>query len=507
MRVSEPIKSRFSSKLHTSQANFDQSQLLEFKNNLSQASKQDSHLAKYAPKIDTIENPDILLVAFDSCIANLVNANDDAIDSQSMLALSKTCNHKFINFEHDRSYIVGHTLNFGFHSFSDKSEIDYDSIVGYKDPFIMSLGGVIWKMADPYLVENISNQNSSSLSMSYTIHASWEVAFSEYVLAVGSKKISDAKIITDDTEVLSLEKYLKINGGNGYLPDGAPVYRVITDPSPLFLGIGLTYNPAASVDKVESFASLTSTIEEANSVTKEDFSNFKQDIIDSLNDTKSIFLNNFSQKQKNNVKADSMKITSIEDITDDTLKEATASVVRDFIKTELLKKDDEISKATKAKEDSKLEAEGEVQNLKTKLDESQAKTSNLENEILTLQGQLQAIKDEQDRILKEQVFSSRMASLSSEYNLEDERVRNIVASKVKALDTDEDFSAWKTEFEVFGFGLKKEAKASSADAAGDILKQAKAKNAGAPIGAQSNTDNTKFNSTVKIEQTSRGILI
>lgn len=496
MKLDKPITSEFKSPITISSvASVSQEDLKLAKKAF--ASISSDHLSKYIPDVNVEKNPDLLPVAFDSCIANLVNANDDAIISTSIVELAKTCKHKYINYEHDRHSVIGHIFNYGFHSFSDKSEISEEEALGTDEPFYMSLGGVVWKIVDKYTSEAIESQSSNN-GHGYTVHASWEVSFSEYVLATGSKKIKDATIISDDEEVSKLQKYLRINGGSGYLPDGRPVYRVIVDPSPLFMGIGFTYNPAASVDPIITGEYIEKEEEKEEEDEEESESSNKN-------------LNNISQAKELNVKVINMKLTEINDINEDSIKEAIASKVavaseiRDFIKNELKKKDDELIQAKLQVEAEKQAALAEKDSVVTELEASKTKVSDLEQSVITLQGELASIRANQEQQERELAFSNRMSEIESEYNLDDAQVKSIVASKIKSIASDEDFQAWKTEFSLLGVGLKKQTKASDSkeDAAEKLLSSASVEGSKIPLGISGGKE-TKTTSIAKIEVSDKG---
>ena len=84
-----------------------------------------------------------------------------------------------------------------------------------------------------------------------TISASWEVGFSEYKIAVGSKNLKEAEIISDPTRIKEMKGMLRGFGGKGLTEEGKPIYRLITgDVYPL--GIGFTMKPAANKGVISS---------------------------------------------------------------------------------------------------------------------------------------------------------------------------------------------------------------------------------------------------------------
>ena len=83
------------------------------------------------------------------------------------------------------------------------------------------------------------------------VSASWEVGFSEYKIAVGSKNLEEAEIISDPQKVDEMKGMLKGFGGKGVTEDGKPIYRLISGTI-YPLGIGFTMKPAANVQGVIS---------------------------------------------------------------------------------------------------------------------------------------------------------------------------------------------------------------------------------------------------------------
>ena len=83
------------------------------------------------------------------------------------------------------------------------------------------------------------------------VSASWEIGFSQYQIAVGSKNLKDAEIISDPKQIQEMSAMLRAFGGTGRMDDGTELYRLIVgDVYPL--GIGYTMKPAADVKEVIS---------------------------------------------------------------------------------------------------------------------------------------------------------------------------------------------------------------------------------------------------------------
>ena len=418
----------------------------QFKANLSEASSSMEHLKPYLLMVDKEKNPDLLSIAFDSAVINLVNDNDDGMTTKPLLKMLDSIPFKFINVEHDRNYVVGVTTTFGAVKLDDKSVLDLSSLlvkgnddeeddedeyeyedevgegesseIEYKDPFYLCIGGLIWKSVDPNLcnlIEEASNPNSPFYQEFST---SWEVGFDQYAIAKGSKRLKDAEIISDEEQVKELSKFLKCNGGSGFLNDGTPVYRVITDDDPLFMGMGITSNPAAAVSGI-----LTASNK-----------NYNKDE------------NNISQPINLPVIKNDMIIKDISDITEESLKEMKASTIRDFIKDEIRSKGDELNVQIQATAAEKDRLATELESYRTKASSLEATSASLQTQIEALEAELGSIKASQLAAEKAEKFNLRIQSLVSEFELNDES-RQVVASQIKDLD-DASFDSWKSSFAI-----------------------------------------------------------
>jgi len=195
------------------------------------------------------ENEDLLYTAFNSCVVNLINANDDGVMTKEGLQMAPKFTHRQLNIEHNRSMVIGHITGYGFSSFVDNQLLSAEDLKDTSDPFNIALSGIIYKVVDPYFADFLKESSDEKGLFYQSISASWEVGFDEYVVCVGSKKIKDAEIVSEDAQVKELSKYLKCMGGTGFMKDGTPVYRVVVG-NPVPLGCGFTANPAAAVQGV-----------------------------------------------------------------------------------------------------------------------------------------------------------------------------------------------------------------------------------------------------------------
>jgi hypothetical protein len=323
--------------------------------------------------------------------------------------------NKPINIEHNRQRVVGTILTAGFSEFGTDKPLTEEQVQANGGPFNITLGAVAWKVVNNDLTDLIEESNDPTSENYMKISASWELGFTDYeiVLMDGEDKNIEAGItISDAAEIEALKENLRIFGGTGTTEEGKHVYRkVINDVVPL--GIGLTETPAADVKGVSVRKEMEPRVAKS-----------KEDTVSTENEE-----NNISQcKEKNVNKTERviMKIKSIKDITDENLKELSASAISDFIEEELkeasvqyLEEKQEIQKSLDAtkEESSTLREDSE----KTKDELAKVKEA--------LEG-LEAAKKEREA---EEAFNLHMATLDEEYELTDED-REVIASDIKDMD-------------------------------------------------------------------------
>ena len=200
--------------------------------------------------VDLEKNIDLMGVAFNAAVVNEFNKNGDGIDTKTAIDSVQQFIHKPTNIEHNKKKVVGHIVNAGFSDYSDSSIlINVDE--NEKDAFNIALGAVVYKTVDKEFFEILEKSTDPKNKMHNTVSASWEIGFSEYKIAVGSKNLKDAEIISDPDQVREMKGMLRAFGGKGKTEDGRPVYRLITGQV-YPLGIGFTMKPAANVKGVIS---------------------------------------------------------------------------------------------------------------------------------------------------------------------------------------------------------------------------------------------------------------
>ncbi len=369
------------------------------------------NLIDFIPNIDTAKNNDLLPVAFNAFVANRVNKNGDVINTETALSVYKNFINKPINIEHNRSRVVGVILTAGFSEFGTDVTLTEEDVKNLKTPFNVTLGGVIWKVVSDELSDVIEDSADPTSENYRKISASWELGFRDYQLVVldeSEKNIENAELITDKDKIAELEVNLRAFGGSGKLENGKYIYRqIISEVSPL--GIGLTTTPAADVSGI---LTENKALEDYSSL------NEKNDVLTNIRD---------------------MKIETLKDINDESMKELAASSVTDFIQSEL----------EKASEQYKLEAakaEETLKSVKEKAETLEKEYASVCEKMSLIANELSEIKKVQAEKEAEDLFNKRMSLMDEDYNLSDED-RQILSSEIKSMD-EEAFSAFQKKMEV-----------------------------------------------------------
>jgi hypothetical protein len=231
------------------------------------------------------------------------------------------------------------------------------------------------------------------------------------ILEAEEKNIENAIVISDPKEKELLKENLKIFGGSGELDDGKYIYRKVIN-TVIPLGIGLTETPAADVKGVF--------------VKKKEVS---ENLAENININPEIEIKeNISQTDKNNVikeKRLAMKITSLKDITDENLKEVSASAVADFISNELQESVDKYESEKKELKES-LQAAKEVN------DKIESQEKDNQKELTNLKVEIAKLIEAKEAKEAEEKFNQRMAHMDDVYELNDED-REVIAADVKDL--------------------------------------------------------------------------
>lgn len=392
--------------------------------------------------VDLDKNIDLMGVAFNAAVVNEFNKNGDGMSTKTAIDSVQQFVHKPTNIEHDKTKIVGHIVNAGFSDYSD-STILINVDENEQNPFNIALGAVVYKTVDKDFFETLRRSTDPKSKTHQTVSASWEVGFSEYQIAVGSKNLKDAEIISDPQKIIEMKGMLRAFGGKGLMDDGTPIYRLIVgDVYPL--GIGFTMKPAANVKGI-----ISEDFKEKEEINKSDKSQATQ--------LKKIS-NKISQNLKNTV--NNTKIMELETL----LSEIKASLTEKKFSEEAIagmtatfadaikQKDEEYQASLEAAEQEKVK-------IASANEELQASVESIKEELKSAQeriAEFEAAKTAEEAVAR---FNARMEEIDSLYDLEESDAA-FIAEKIKGLDdTEESFASFKSELEVFWASKNKEAKA------------------------------------------------
>ena len=394
--------------------NFDIHATSDFENELNISKASLDNLKPLIPKsIDLERNVDLIGAAFNAAVVNKFNRNGDGINLETAVEVIDYFINKPTNIEHKKQKVVGHIVNAGFTDLNNDKIIGNGAALKNKDPYYISLAAVVYKTVNKDFADVLLQSSDPESPYHKKISASWELGFNDYVLAVGSKDLANAEIISNPRHVEEMKQYLKAFDGSGALNDGTPIYRlVVGEVFPL--GIGFTANPAAEVSGLIVQKNIDLNL------------NFKNNIF------------KISQKENNTVKTtNTMDITEFktefEKVLDQKLadnaeftQEAVASISTHVI-DKIREKDAEFKAEREAIEAEKVqakkdaeEAKASIEDLQKKLEEANEKISSLETSINTAAA--------------EELFNSRMGAIDELYDLSDQD-RVVLANEVKSLES------------------------------------------------------------------------
>jgi len=384
--------------------------------------------------VDLEKNIDLMGVAFNAAVVNKFNKNGDGIDSATAVAINDYFVHKPTNIEHDREKVVGHIVSSGFSSFTDSSIMSKEEVLETKDPVNISLGAVVYKMANASLADMLEESQESN--MNTIISTSWELGFNDYAVAVGSEDLKNCEILTgDDAE--NVKENLTAFGGSGKLDDGRNCYRlVVGEVYPL--GVAFTTKPAADVKGI-----FVANEKEQNKTKELVAKNDKNNIMKNKS-SQNLKINVIDHNETLNMETEKL-INSLEALLDekrranDFSEEAVASISK-------LVNDVIIEKSAEWK--SQVE---EAQAQKDELAQSQAELTEkydvVNQELKTAQEKLESLEAENAQRLSDAAFDGRMEQLNSEFDLGEEDLA-LIASEVKSLEVTEDaFASYKEKFD------------------------------------------------------------
>ena len=383
-------------------------------------------IEKFLPDVDVETNIDLLPIAFNSFVANRVNKNGDVVDTKTAVEIYEHFKNKPINIEHNRKRVVGTILTAGFSEFGTDRPLGVEDVKDMTGPFNVTLGGVVWKVVDSLVADRIEDSGDPTSEHYLRISASWELGFNEYVVALvdqGEKNLENAEIITDKDKINELKEFMKGYGGIGQTEDGKDIFRKVTGNQVVPLGIGLTESPAADVEGIvvnKEGDDLKISDQKEGDATHSD-----SDVQENLNNKESV---SHQLKTDVNENKDStiMEIKNIKDITDESLKEVSASDISDFIESEL-------EKASEQYTAEKREVEDALSAAQKDLDGQKVEHEKMKEELESAKSAIEQMEAEQAERHKQEQFSERMASLDEKYDLTDSE-REVIASDIQDLD-------------------------------------------------------------------------
>lgn len=380
-------------------------------------------------QIDLGKNIDLMGVAFDAAVINQFNKNDDGIDSETAVQIAPYFIHKPTNIEHNKQKIVGHIVSAGFNSWGENMPMSDSEVLGTNGLVNLALGAVIYKLVDPRFTDLVYKSTSEGEDLFNSVSASWELGFSEYVLAVGSTNLNEAEIISNPKHIEELKGKLRAYGGNGKTKDGVKIYRLVKG-NVYPLGIGFTSTPAANVkglllDDAEMEEEVTFNDKRDRKVFA--FNNEKlisQFKINTVNTKKSMDLETFLSELKASLQEKKFS------------EEAIAGMTSTFADA-IRQKDEEYRVAKEEKEASETRAK-----------ELLASVEGLQHELSETKVRLQEIEAAQEAEKALARFNARMEQVDSVFALEDED-RKILATELQGLEaTDEAFASYQEKLAV-----------------------------------------------------------
>ena len=420
--------------------------------------------------IDLKKNIDLIGVAFNAAVVNRFNKNDDAIDTNTALAIKDFFINKPTNIEHKKEKVVGHIVSAAFSEYNKNKLLSDEDVRDLADPFNIALGAVVYRTVNPGFANALDNADDEGWDK--VISASWELGFNEYSIAMGnSEDLNELEIISKPSQIEEFKRYLKAYGGEGVTSDGVPVKRLVAGEI-YPLGIAFTANPAADVEGVyikkdvdqlppveedeaaeESgmicfndvcFVRTLIDLEEKISHSSE--SNVIQHNKQAMDNTDIIQkLEELLQKHASPEAKEGKAAVSTE--------EAVASVSQ-FVFDAIRQKSDEYVAEKEEAQKEKVALQEAEERLKASVGELEDKLSQAETHLSNLEG------EKLEREAKER-FNERMAIIDSAYELNEEDLV-VIASQVNEIGDDaEDFESYKEQFAVVWSHKSKEAVAAA----------------------------------------------
>ena len=147
--------------------------------------------------------------------------------------------------------------------------------------------------------------------------------------------------------------------------------------------------------------------------------------------------NEINMKEETN---NNLIISSVEDLTDENLKQVCATDVRALL-------EEEIKKANEKFSEEKLEKENALAEIEAAKQELEAKFAELISNFEKSQAELSELKTQIANREMDDVFQARISSIDEEFSLTDEESA-VIAEQIKELD-EEAFDKWYKAFNIF----------------------------------------------------------
>lgn len=431
---------------------------------VAQASKE---LSGLMPKdVNLQANLDLLGVVFDAAVVGVFNANDDGIDAEEALKALDSFVHKPCNYGHNSDLPIGHIVNYGLSEYKGDRIITTDEASALK-VFDISLAAVIYLRVYEDGVHKIIESTSPESTMYNGVCASWEVGFTDYDIALCDSHDTTIenceRIAYDDMRFSECVRRLRVLGGSGVLPNGKYVKRILKNVR--FLGIGFTENPAADVEPIQSVqesvaetllteeekASLLNKKKEEDEEKAEKVSKNDDDWLEKQEKVVQLYVKCIESFNFDNMnKEEFIQLLENENVV---LEEAVASSLFDA--------------CTKALEEGNTKYLKELEEKENAISEAKKAQEDAIAKIEALESQLSELQKKQEEAEAQELFNQRMSHFDSLYSMDDEE-RQVIAKRLSAIASEEEFQSFEAEIAVMWKNKGKEALNEQ------VLQQAKA---------------------------------
>jgi hypothetical protein len=366
-------------------------------------------------EIDLDRNIDLLAFAANACAAGYANKNEDMLEPEAAIGTVQLWRNKMVNANHNRDKVVGHLVTSSFSSYNDNVLISAEDALASKEPFNISVGGVVYKIADSELASSLESSANPDSPLYKSISLSLEIGFPVFGLAIGSKNFYEAEIIRDEKYVGELKKYLSAYGGEGKTNNGEKIYRLIGKEH-LPLAVALTKKPAGIMPLGAITHNSNREPEKKTTISLSSENNFDKSQKPSVTPNK-----HPQNMEKFEQILEEIKAHMIKDNTTKGFEAAMADKIREASESYVAKVNEAKASQEKAEKES-AEFKASQEALVKDLAETKDKLAKIEAEA--------SAKSAAD------LFSARMAEFDEEFDL-DADDKQILASDLKTLDSSE----------------------------------------------------------------------